>query len=62
MIINFIGIIIALICGKILSKTIFKGESSYFVMELPSYRVPSIKNVLTLIWEKVVLLLKRQAL
>ena len=47
-----LGIIIALICGKILSKTIFKGESSYFVMELPSYRVPSIKNVLTLTWEK----------
>lgn len=47
-----LGIIIALICGKILSKTIFKGETSYFVMELPSYRVPSIKNVLTLTWEK----------
>ena len=47
-----LGIIVALICGKILSKTLFKGETSYFVMELPSYRVPSIKNVALLTWEK----------
>ncbi|MGL4569871.1 MAG: ferrous iron transport protein B [Clostridium sp.] len=47
-----LGIIVALICGKILSKTLFKGESSYFVMELPSYRVPSLKNVAILTWEK----------
>ena len=47
-----LGIIIALLCGKLLSKTLFKGDTSYFVMELPSYRVPSIKNVLTLTWEK----------
>ncbi|MGG5461325.1 ferrous iron transport protein B [Clostridium sp. B9] len=46
------GIIIALISGKIFSKTLFKGESSYFVMELPSYRLPSIKNVSLLMWEK----------
>ncbi|MBU5592264.1 ferrous iron transport protein B [Clostridium sp. MSJ-4] len=47
-----LGIIVALICGFILSKTVFKGESSYFVMELPPYRMPSIKNVLTLMWDK----------
>ncbi|MBT9831217.1 ferrous iron transport protein B [Clostridium baratii] len=47
-----LGIIVALIYGKILSKTLFKGETSYFVMELPSYRVPSIKNVALLTWEK----------
>ncbi len=47
-----LGIIVALISGKIFSKTLFKGESSYFVMELPAYRVPSIKNVFLLMWEK----------
>ncbi|EGS9999011.1 ferrous iron transport protein B [Clostridium perfringens] len=47
-----LGIIVALISGKIFSKTLFKGESSYFVMELPSYRIPSIKNVFLLMWEK----------
>lgn len=46
------GILVALISGKIFSKTLFKGESSYFVMELPSYRIPSIKNVSLLMWEK----------
>lgn len=47
-----LGIIVALISGKIFSKTLFKGESSYFIMELPAYRMPSIKNVSLLMWEK----------
>ena len=47
-----LGIIVALISGKIFSKTLFKGESSYFVMELPAYRMPSINNVFLLMWEK----------
>ncbi|MEG0642094.1 MAG: ferrous iron transport protein B [Clostridium sp.] len=46
------GIIVALIAGKIFSKTLFKGEPSYFVMELPSYKIPSINNVVMLMWEK----------
>ncbi|SHE33534.1 ferrous iron transport protein B [Clostridium fallax] len=54
-----LGIIIALISGKIFSKTLFKGETSYFVMELPPYRIPSIKNVLMLTWEKAGAFLKK---
>ncbi|MCY6957109.1 ferrous iron transport protein B [Clostridium brassicae] len=54
-----IGIIVALIAGKVLSKTLFKGESSYFIMELPPYRVPSVKNVLMLMWEKAGAFLKK---
>ena len=46
------GIVVALIAGKVFSKTLFKGEPSYFVMELPTYRVPSIKNVSLLMLEK----------
>lgn len=46
------GIIVALIMGKIFSKTLFKGDTSYFVMELPTYKVPSIKNVALLMWDK----------
>ena len=38
--------------GKIFSKTLFKGEPSYFVMELPSYKLPSIRNVFLLMWDK----------
>ena len=55
------GIIIALIAGKIFSKTLFKGEPSYFVMELPKYRMPSIKNVVILMFEKAGSFLKKAA-
>ncbi|MGL5764368.1 MAG: ferrous iron transport protein B [Sarcina sp.] len=47
-----LGIVVALIAGKVFSKTLFKGEPSYFVMELPKYRIPSIKNVSLLMLEK----------
>ena len=32
--------------------TIFKGEAVPFVMELPNYRMPGVKNVIQLLWEK----------
>lgn len=54
-----LGIIIALIVGKIFSKTLFKGEPSYFVMELPSYKMPSIKNTILLMWDKAWAFLKK---
>ncbi|WP_077369345.1 ferrous iron transport protein B [Anaerosalibacter sp. Marseille-P3206] len=54
-----IGFLVAIIMGKIFSKTLFKGESSYFVMELPPYRVPTIKGVLLHMWDKVGSFLKR---
>ncbi|MBX7409480.1 ferrous iron transport protein B [Clostridium chauvoei] len=53
------GLIIALIAVKIFSKTIFKGDPSHFVMELPSYRVPSLKNILMLMWDKAGAFIKR---
>lgn len=53
------GLIVALIAGKIFSKTIFKGEPSYFVMELPSYKIPSIKNISMLMWDKAGAFIKR---
>ena len=48
-----LGIIVALIVAAILKRTMFKGLSTPFVMELPSYKVPSIKGVLLHTWEKV---------
>lgn len=47
-----LGIIVAIIAGKILSKTLFKEEKSYFVMELPPYRIPTLKTMLIHMWEK----------
>ncbi len=49
----FLGILVALIMAKIFSKTLFKGESSYFIMELPPYRMPTIRNVLRNMWDNV---------
>lgn len=54
-----IGFLIALIMGKIFSKTLFKGEPSYFIMELPPYRMPTVKGVLIHMWDKVGDFLKR---
>ena len=54
-----LGIIIALIIGKIFSKTLFKGESSYFIMELPPYRLPYFSSVLRDMADKVWSFLKR---
>ncbi|MCF6466571.1 ferrous iron transport protein B [Clostridium sp. Cult2] len=57
--IYFLGIIVALLMGKIFSKTLFKGESSYFIMELPPYRLPTLRNVLRNMWDNVSGFLKR---
>ena len=48
-----LGIIVALIVAAILKRTMFKGMSSPFVMELPTYKIPSLKGVLLHTWEKV---------
>ena len=48
-----LGIVVALIVAAILKRTMFKGISSPFVMELPTYKVPSVKGVLLHTWDKV---------
>ncbi len=47
-----LGIVVALILAKIFSKTILKGETSLFVIELPPYRVPQLKTLTKSTWEK----------
>lgn len=44
----FVGIIIAFVY----KNTLFKGNAVPFVMELPNYRMPGLKNVAQLLWEK----------
>ncbi len=48
-----LGIIVAVIGALILNKFAFKSDASSFIMELPQYRVPTIKSVLIHAWEKV---------
>ncbi|WP_413825786.1 MULTISPECIES: ferrous iron transport protein B [unclassified Methanobrevibacter] len=53
-----IGIIVAIIVALIFKRTLFKGLSTPFVMELPSYKLPSLKGVLIHTWERIVVFLK----
>ena len=46
------GIVVGVITAFILKNSMFKGEAVPFVMELPNYRMPGVKNVAYLLWEK----------
>ena len=46
------GIIIGILAALLYRKTLFKGEPVPFVMELPNYRLPSVRNTSQLLWEK----------
>ena len=48
-----IGVVVAVIAGAILNKTLYRGRDSAFVMEIPPYRFPSLKNLLLHAWESV---------
>ena len=48
----FLGIVVGILVALVFKSTIFKGEAVPFVMELPNYRMPGMKNVVQLLWEK----------
>ena len=48
----FLGIAVGILMAILLKGTVFKGEAVPFVMELPNYRLPGLKNVVQLLWEK----------
>ena len=47
-----LGIIVAILIAFLFKGTLFKGEAVPFVMELPNYRMPGVKNVAQLLWEE----------
>lgn len=47
-----LGIGVAVLCGFLFKKTIFKGETQMFVLEMPPYRMPTLKNLMSQTWEK----------
>ena len=47
-----LGIIVGIITALVLKRTVFKGEAVPFVMELPNYRMPTVRNTAMLLWEK----------
>lgn len=48
-----LGIMIAILVGLIFKKTLFKADETPFIMELPPYRFPSLKNLALHIWDRV---------
>jgi ferrous iron transport protein B len=47
-----LGIIVGILMALLFKGTLFKGEAVPFVMELPNYRLPGVKNVARLLWDK----------
>lgn len=56
----FLGIISIIVSGIMLKKTkMFSGDPAPFVMELPAYHIPTFKNVMTRVWERLSSFIKR---
>ena len=50
--IYILGIVVAILSGILLKKTLLKGEAAPFVMELPPYRLPTFKGLLIHMWDR----------
>lgn len=48
-----LGAAIAMLVGYVFRRTIFKGDKTHFIMELPPYRVPDIKQLSIHVWDRV---------
>lgn len=57
--IYFTGIFIAFLVAQLFNKTIFKSKETPFVLELPPYRIPTLRNVLIHMWDKTFQYLKK---
>ena len=58
-IIYIFGAFVGLIGAKILRKYVFKGEGEPFIMELPKYRLPSLKQVFMSVWVSTYMFIKK---
>lgn len=47
------GIVVAVLTGLIMRHTLFKGEVTPFIMELPAYHLPTVQGVWTKTWDRV---------
>ena len=48
-----LGIVAAIFTGLILKKTIYPGSSDSLVMEMPDYELPTVRNVIIKMWQKL---------
>jgi len=54
-----LGVVLAVIMAKLFRKTLFRGESEPFVMELPPYRWPTAKGTFIHMWERASMFLRK---
>ncbi|MBW2121740.1 MAG: ferrous iron transport protein B, partial [Deltaproteobacteria bacterium] len=54
-----LGIVLAIVMGQIFKRTLFRGEIAPFVLELPPYRMPTLKGTLIHMWERGSIFLKK---
>ena len=47
-----LGVLVGICVALVLNKTVYRGHPVPFVMELPNYRIPGLKSVGRLIWDK----------
>ncbi|SDF76553.1 ferrous iron transport protein B [Sporomusa acidovorans] len=57
--IYFIGILLAVVMALLFRKFLFPGTTEAFVMEMPQYHIPTLRSILTHMWERSVLYLKK---
>jgi len=50
--IYFTGILLAFLTAQLLNRTIFRNKETPFVLELPPYRIPTLKNIIIHMWDK----------
>ena len=55
----FIGIMLAVLMAFIFRKTLFKGNTEPFIMEMPKYHLPTLRSIVTHMWERGVLYVKK---
>jgi len=55
----FLGIVLAILVGRLFRSTLLRGEVAPFVMELPPYRVPMLKSLLIHMWDRAKIFLKK---
>ena len=57
--IYLLGVVAAIVTSLIVKKISFRNESDQFVMELPPYRIPTLRNALVHMWDKSVQYVKK---
>jgi len=53
------GIVMAIVTGRLFRTVLLRGEDAPFVMELPPYRVPMVKNLMIHMWDRAKMFLKK---